>query len=162
MNSDTANRQVVAGRLINAPRDRVFKAWTDPMEVAQWWGPEGFTNTIEKMEVKPGGTWKLMMHGPDGANYKNKSVFVEVVKPSRLVYLHVTGPKFQMTVTFDEVHSKTRICTQMLFETVEEYSQAVNVFSIEAGAIQTLDRLENFLKKNEGIEHIRCFFPFIY
>jgi uncharacterized protein YndB with AHSA1/START domain len=76
--------------------------WTDPNHVAQWWGPKGFTNTIHEMDVRPGGVWRFVMHGPDGVDYQNKIVFIEVVKPERLVYDHVSGPKFHVTVTFTE------------------------------------------------------------
>lgn len=61
--------------------------WTDPKHIA-WWGPNGFTNTIHEMNVKPGGVWRFIMHGPDGTDYPNKILFIEVVKPERLVYTH--------------------------------------------------------------------------
>ena len=75
-------------RVFNAPRKMVFDAWTDPRQVAQWWGPRGFTTTISEMDVRPGGVWRLVMHGPDGTDYKNKVVYLEVAKPERLVYKH--------------------------------------------------------------------------
>jgi uncharacterized protein YndB with AHSA1/START domain len=65
---------------------RVFDAWTDPKQITQWWGPAGFTTTTDEMGVKPGGVWRFVMHGPDGTDYKNKIVFIEVVRLERLVY----------------------------------------------------------------------------
>src|SRR5271155_1615963 len=99
---ETSDREIVTMRVFEAPRELVFAAWTEPKHVAQWWGPNGFTNTIYEMDVRPGGVWRFVMHGPDGVDYQNKIVFVEVVKSQRLVYDHVSGPKFRMTVTFDE------------------------------------------------------------
>jgi len=81
-----AEREIVMTRVFDAPRELVFQAWTDPMHVAQWWGPEGFSTTIHEMDVRPGGVWRLTMHGPDGRDYKNKMVFLEVARPERLVY----------------------------------------------------------------------------
>src|ERR1700677_3316170 len=94
----TADREIITTRFFNAPRELVWAAWTDPKHIAQWWGPNGFTTTIQEMDVRPGGDWRLIMHGPDGRDYKNHSVFVEVEKPSRLVFVHI-APKFRSTVT---------------------------------------------------------------
>ena len=91
----TANREIVATRIYGAPRELVWRVWTDPKHIAQWWGPQGFTNTIREMEVRPGGAWRFTMHGPDGKDYPNEIVFTEVMKPERLAYDH-TAPKFQI------------------------------------------------------------------
>ena len=79
--ASTADREIAATRIFDAPRELVWKAWTDPKHVAQWWGPNGFTNTIHEMNVSPGGVWRFMMHGPDGTDYPNRIVFIEVVEP---------------------------------------------------------------------------------
>ena len=76
-----ASREIVATRTFDAPRDLVFKMWTDPKHIAQWWGPKGFTTTIYEMDVKPGGVWRFVMHGPVGVDYQNKVVYLEIVKP---------------------------------------------------------------------------------
>src|SRR6266480_4137689 len=109
-------RQITATRLFDAPRELVFDMWTDPRHIARWWGPNGFTNTIEKMDVRPGGVWKFVMHGPDGRDYDNKIVYVEVVRPERLVYDHVSGPLFRATVTFTARGEKTEVNVRMVFE----------------------------------------------
>ena len=75
MKQDTSNRELVMTRVLDAPRDLVYEAWTNPRHIAQWWGPKGFTNTIHEMEVKVGGVWRFIMHGPDGTDYPNKVVF---------------------------------------------------------------------------------------
>jgi uncharacterized protein YndB with AHSA1/START domain len=140
------DREIVTTRIFDAPRDVVFQAWTEPAHLAQWWGPNGFTSTIHEMDVRPGGAWRMIMHGPDGVDYKNDSVFLEVVKPERLVYLH-SSPKFQATVTFDEVGGKTHLTLRTVFDTAEEMNRVVKEFGAVEGAKQTLGRLAEFLEK---------------
>jgi uncharacterized protein YndB with AHSA1/START domain len=143
----TADRQIVTTRVFDTPRELVFEAWTDPQHVAQWWGPNGFTNTIHEMDVRAGGVWRFVMHGPNGVDYQNKNVFVEVVKPERLVFDHVSGPKFQMTVMFEDLDGKTRLTMRMVFETAAEHDKVVKEFGAIEGAKQTLGRLAQFLGK---------------
>ena len=85
------------------------------------------------------------MHGPDGVDYKNKIVYLEVVKPERIVYDHVSGPKFQVTVTFEEQRGKTRLTMTMLFETAAERETTVKVFNAIEGLSQTLQKLKEYL-----------------
>src|SRR6187399_3415825 len=100
--SNTAERELTISRLLNAPRELVWEVWTDAEHIKNWWGPTGFTNTISKMDVKAGGEWELVMHGPDGTDYKNKSVFKEVIRHKKIVYEHISGPKFLATIEFDD------------------------------------------------------------
>ena len=146
-NNDTASRELFISRVFNAPRELVWKVWTEPEHIKQWWGPNGFTNTIFQMDVKPGGVWDFIMHGPDGTDYKNKSVYKEVVKYEKLVYDHVSGPKFQFTVTFKEQGKKTLISIQMLFETVELRDQTVKTFKADEGLRQNMEKLQVYLEK---------------
>jgi len=69
--SPATEREITLSRLFDAPREVVFDAWTDPRQIAAWWGPDGFTNTIQEMDVRPGGVWRFVMHGPDGVDYPN-------------------------------------------------------------------------------------------
>src|ERR1700691_635365 len=105
---DSASRETAATRLLDAPRELVWAVWTDPKHVAKWWGPNGFTNTIREMDVKPGGRWRFVMHGPDGTDYENEVVFTEIVKPSLLAYDHLR-PKFHVTVSFADQGGKSRL-----------------------------------------------------
>jgi uncharacterized protein YndB with AHSA1/START domain len=89
---DASNRELKATRTFKAPRDMVFRMWTEAEHIAQWWGPNGFTTTIEKMDVRPGGEWIFVMHGPDGRDFPNRDVYGEVVPPERLVILHINWP----------------------------------------------------------------------
>jgi uncharacterized protein YndB with AHSA1/START domain len=143
--SDTADREITATRIFDAPRDLVFDAWTDPQQVVQWWGPNGFTTTIQAMDVRPDGVWDFIMHGPDGTDYKNKIIYREVVRPERLVYDHISGPPFHVTVTFEDVGEKTRLSMQMLFESAAVRDRTVKEFGAIEGLNQTLGRLEQQL-----------------
>jgi uncharacterized protein YndB with AHSA1/START domain len=112
---DTSGREIVITRVFDAPREMVWEAWTDPKQVVQWWGPRGFTTTIQEMEVRPGGVWRQVMRGPDGTEYPNKSVFIEVVKPERIVLSHGGGKKgapgavFESTWTFESQGDMTKL-----------------------------------------------------
>ena len=81
-------RSIIGMREFDAPRDLVFSAWTDPKHLAQWWGPNGFTTTTHSFDFRAGGTWRFVMHGPDGRDYQNLITFEEVVRPERIVYRH--------------------------------------------------------------------------
>ena len=107
MTSPESDREIVVTRVLDAPRELAWQAMTDPRHVAQWWGPRGFTTTIGQMDVRPGGVWTHVMHGPDGTDYPNQSVFKEVVYPERIVFAHggsrPGGPEanFVATWTFE-------------------------------------------------------------
>jgi len=107
--NDTSDRELIITRLLNAPRELVWDVFTTPEHIKNWWGPNGFTNTIDKMDVKPGGEWEFIMHGPDGTDYKNKSIYKEIVRPERIVFEHVSGPKFIATITFTAEGNKTHL-----------------------------------------------------
>lgn len=145
---NTADREIVITRTFEAPREFVLEAWTRPEHVARWWGPTGFTNTIHEMEVRPGGVWRFIMHGPDGVDYKNRIVFIEVVKPERLVLDHGADEgdpgQFHVTVTFDHEGGKTKLTMQSLFATAEQ-CQKTKEFGAVDGGNQTLDRLAAYL-----------------
>lgn len=149
--ASTADREIVITRVFDAPRALVFAAWTDPKSVAQWWGPRGFTTTTHHMDVRPGGIWRFIMHGPNGVDYPNKIVYEEVVKPERLVYAHGgdgdDGSRpFHVTVTFAEQGGKTRLTMRMLFESFEA-CENVKKFGAVEGGNQTLERLAEHLAK---------------
>ncbi|HEU4650394.1 MAG TPA: SRPBCC domain-containing protein [Croceibacterium sp.] len=74
-----AEREFVHARLIDAPPERVFRAFAEPEHLAKWWGPNGFTSTFDTFELRPGGHWRFTLHGPDGTNYPNENVFREIV-----------------------------------------------------------------------------------
>ena len=135
-----AEREIVSTRVFDWPREHVFKAWTDPDHLARWWGPKGFSNTFQEFDLRPGGVWRFVMHGPNGVDYQNKSVFVEIATPERIVFDHVSGPVFQVTATFTELSGKTRLTFRMVFETPAECDR-VRGFAVEANE-ENFDRLE--------------------
>ncbi len=143
----SGDRHIVASRLVDAPRELVWKSWTKPEHVAQWWGPKGFTNTIQEMDVRPGGLWRLTMHGPDGTDYPNESVYVEVVPPQFLAYDHRT-PAFRFCATFIAEGDKTRVTVRMLFPTSEIRDRVAKAFGAVEGLIQTLERMADHLSAN--------------
>jgi uncharacterized protein YndB with AHSA1/START domain len=148
--SNTADREIATTRILNAPRELVWKVWTDPKHIALWWGPKGFTNTIHKMDVRPGGEWLFIMHGPDGVDYPNKVVFVEVKKPERLLYIHGDEGApgyFHVTVKFEDQGAKTKLSMQMLFKTKAERDDVVEKYGAVKGLNENMDRLAEYLKK---------------
>lgn len=150
--SNTADREIATSRVFDAPRELVWKVWTDPNHIGNWWGPNGFTNTIETMEVKPGGVWKLIMHGPDGTDYPNRITYIEVIKPERLVYKHGSDMEdhpgdFQVTVTFEEENGKTKLTMISLFQTAAARDEVVEKYGAIEGMNQTLNRLGEYLAK---------------
>ena len=144
--NNTKDRELTISRTINAPVELVWEVWTDPEHIAKWWGPNGFTNTITVMDVKPGGVWNLVMHGPDGTDYKNKSIFKEIIRHKKIVYEHVSAPKFVATIEFEAQGEQTFISWHMLFETHEQFIQVVKTFKADEGLKQNLEKLNQYLK----------------
>ena len=145
--SSTADRELTISRTLNAPIDLVWEVWTDPDHIKNWWGPDGFTNTISKMDIRENGEWNLIMHGPDGTDYKNKSIFKEVIKHKRIVYEHVSAPKFLTTITFEAQGEKTHLIWHMLFESREQFIQVVKTFKADEGLKQNIEKLTMYLTK---------------
>ena len=140
-----ARRELVISRELQASPTQLWEVWTRPEHLKEWWGPNGFTNTIEEMDVKPGGHFDLTMHSPDGNHYHNKSIYRLVDQPRQLVYDHLTGTKFTATVTFDAQGDTTLVSWRMLFETIEVYEQTVQVFKADQGLQQNVDRLAAYV-----------------
>jgi uncharacterized protein YndB with AHSA1/START domain len=135
----TADREFLHSRRIDAPRERVFRAFSDPAHLTRWWGPKGFTSTFHEFDLRPGGSWRFLLHGPDGKDYPNESVFVEVVAPERIVFEHLSGHHFVMTITFEAQGAQTVVGWRQVFDTVEE-RERIAPFVTEANE-QNLDRL---------------------
>lgn len=144
--SSTADREIRIERMLNAPIELVWEVWTNPDHIKNWWGPNGFTNTISKMDVKQEGEWNLVMHGPDGTDYKNKSVFKEIVKHKKIVYEHVSGPNYLATIEFEEQGDKTFLRWHMLFPTKEAFIQVVKTFKADQGLKQNIDKLTAYVQ----------------
>lgn len=137
-------------RIYDAPVKAVWDAWTDPKQVAKWWGPRGFTITTHSKDLRPGGNWNYTMHGPDGTNYENRTKYHEVEKYSRLVYDHGANetqpPLFHVTVEFTELKGKTKMEMTMALATAEAAAETKK-FIKKAGGDSTWDRLAEYLEK---------------
>ena len=143
--SNTKDREIFLSRTLNAQVELVWEMWTNPEHVANWWGPDGFTSTISIMNIVPGGKWDLVMHGPDGTNYNNESIFKEVVQYQKIVYEHISEPKFISTVEFDAQGEKTLLTWLMLFETAEQLIEIVKKYGAKEGLKQNVAKLETYL-----------------
>lgn len=144
------DREIVVTRTFDAPRDLLFDTWINPRHLSSWWGPNGFQTTIHEMDVRPGGTWRLTMHGPGGRDYKNRIIFIEVAKPARLVYKNEPEEgsepvSFETTVTFEERDGKTKVTVRMVFPSAGERDHTESQYHALEGGNQMLDRLAGFL-----------------
>jgi uncharacterized protein YndB with AHSA1/START domain len=144
-NSNTKDRELIISRVLDAPVALVWEVWTNPEHIANWWGPNGFTNTITEMNVTPGGKWNLVMHGPDGTDYKNESVFKEVVLHKKIVYDHVSNPRILATINFEAQGEKTLITWHMLFETREQFLHTVKTYGADEGLKQNVAKLDVYV-----------------
>ena len=149
---EASDREIVLSRTYAAPRALVFEAWIDPVHVAEWWGPAGFTTTILEMDPRPGGTWRFIMHGPDGVDYPNRIDYLEIRRPERLVYTHRSDEEppqiqFEATLKFTERGGQTELDVRMLFKTAAQRDLAVEQYGAIEGGIQHLQRLADYLAK---------------
>jgi uncharacterized protein YndB with AHSA1/START domain len=144
--NDTSNRELIISRVLDAPVELVWELWTQPEHLANWWGPNGFTNTISTMDVRAGGEWNLVMHGPDGTDYRNESIYKEVIEFKKIVYEHTSAPKFIATIDFEERGEQTHIRWHMLFETAEQFIQVVKTFKADEGLKQNIEKLNAYAR----------------
>jgi len=141
---NTKNRSLSISRLLQAPVELVWEVWTTPEHIAQWWGPNGFTNTIQTMDVQEGGEWKLTMHGPDGTNFPNRNVYKEVVPFKKIVFEHY-NPHFFTTVEFEALGQTTKMKWSMLFDTEEMLQTVIKAHKADKGLQENVDKLETYL-----------------
>lgn len=138
-----AANEIVSSRFLPYPRARVFEAFSDPLQLTCWFGPNGFTSTFETFDFKPGGEWVFMFHGPNGANYPNRSIFADIVPLERIVYDHVVPPHFRMSMTLEDVTGGTQLVWCMAFETVA-LCETLKEICVPANQ-ENFDRLEAHL-----------------
>lgn len=144
--SVNADCEIVSTRIVNAPVDMVFTAWSDPYHLKNWWGPKGFTNTFKEFDLKPGGKWSFIMHGPDKGNYDNECEFIEIGKPNLIAWNRFSKPIFKVVATFEEMPgNKTRIVFRMIFNSADECDK-VRGFAPDKNE-ENFDRLEEELEK---------------
>jgi uncharacterized protein YndB with AHSA1/START domain len=156
--SVTADREIVVARMIDAPRDLVFEAFTEVRHVSQWWGPEGFTTTTAAFEFCVGGAWEFVMHGPDGTDYPEWITWTEIVPGERIAMLHGESPDdpnaFESLITFAAEGTATRIEMRTVFPTKELRDEAVEKYHAVEGGQQTLGNLAAYVVEifRSGVE----------
>jgi uncharacterized protein YndB with AHSA1/START domain len=142
------DRELVMTRIFDAPRERVFQAYTNPRLIPQWWGPARYTTTVDKMEVRPGGAWRYIHRGADGSEYGFKGVYGEVVPPERLVttfeFEGMPGHVSVDTAVFEDLGGKTRLTATSVFQNAEDRGGMLSS-GAEEGAIETWERLAKLL-----------------
>jgi uncharacterized protein YndB with AHSA1/START domain len=152
--------EIYITRTYDAPVKLVWDAWTDPKQAAKWWGPRGFTITTHSKDFRVGGTWHYTMHGPDGVDYPNKTVYHEIKKHARLVYDHGgyddRPPLFKVTVDFIDQGEKTLMEMTTIFES-EAVAKEMGKFIKQAGGNATWDRLAEYLAEDEKFVINRSF-----
>lgn len=141
----TPDSEIVSSRIVNAPQKLVYRAWTEPVHLKNWWGPAGFTNTFNEFDFRVGGKWSFIMHGPDKGNYPNECEFIKIEEPSLIAWKRHSKPLFQILAAFEEVSGeKTKIVFKMLFNSAEECNK-LKPYVVDKNE-ENFDRLENELK----------------
>ena len=153
----TADREVVISRVIDAPREVVFEAFTEVRHLSKWWGPEGFSTTTRAFEFRAGGVWDFVMHGPDGTDYQEWICWREIVPPERIALLHGESRDdpnaFESVLTFAPEGSDgaaTRIEMRTVFRSKEQRDEAVEKYHAIEGGEQTLGNLAAYVAELVG------------
>jgi uncharacterized protein YndB with AHSA1/START domain len=133
-------------RVLPHTQQQIFEAFARPEVLASWWGPSGFTNTFEIFEFRPHGRWKFVMHGPNGSNHPNESLFLELEPPTRLVIQHVSPPHFVLTITLTAHEHGTAVTWAQKFEDSEVAARIKHI--VEPANEQNLDRLQRVLRND--------------
>lgn len=142
----TPDCEIRSSRIVNYSVELVFTAWTNPNHLKNWWGPKGFSNTFKEFNLRPGGKWSFVMHGPDKGNYVNECEFVLIEKPKLIVWKRISKPLFNVVAEFEEIASnQTKIIFRMVFDTADECNK-IKPFAIEKNE-ENFDKLEMELMK---------------
>ena len=142
----TPDCEIRSSRIVNYSVELVFTAWTNPNHLKNWWGPKGFTNTFKEFDLRPGGKWSFVMHGPDKGNYVNECEFQIIEKPTLIVWKRISKPLFNVVAEFEEIASnQTKIIFRMVFDTADECNK-IKPFAIEKNE-ENFDKLEMELMK---------------
>lgn len=150
--TDVVDKGIDAKRLLKAPRDLVYKAWSSPEALNNWWGPDGFSNTTKFWDHKTGGRWRFTMHGPDGRDYENVITYDEVVPAERLRYHHggeagVEPVTFEVAVDFKSQGSNTLLTMSLRFPSNKQRDYVMENYGAFEGLKQTMARLAGYLAK---------------
>ena len=142
----TPDSEIVTTRVLNFPQELVFKAWSTPEHLKNWWGPKGFSNTFQEFNFCEGGKWNFIMHGPEVGNYANECEFIKIDKPNLIAWKRHSKPLFQILATFETVaENQTKVVFKMLFETEAE-CQKLKPYVVDKNE-ENFDKLEVELAK---------------
>jgi uncharacterized protein YndB with AHSA1/START domain len=142
----TAENEIVSSRVFNFSKELLFKAWSEPEHLKNWWGPAGFTNTFHTFDFKVGGKWVFTMHGPEKGNYQNECEFIQIDEPNLIAWQRISQPIFQILATFEEIApNQTKLVFKMLFDTVKE-REKLNPYVVDKNE-ENFDKLEVELAK---------------
>ena len=148
--AEPGSHGITMTRVFDAPREKVFKAYTDPNLVTQWWGPRGLTTIVDKMEVRKGGIWRYIQRDAEGNEYAFNGVYHDIVSPERLIYTFefegMPGHVLLETVVFEEQDGKTKLSDISVFQSIED-RDGMLASGMEQGAVETLDRFEELLAR---------------
>lgn len=146
---ETADREIEVSRVIDAPRDLVFEAFTEVRHLSRWWGPDGFTTTTRSFDFRVGGEWLFTMHGPDGTKYPEWITWREIVPSERIAMLHGEfrdDPNaFDSFLTFEALGDRTRVVMRTVFPTKALRDEAVEKYRAIEGGLQTLGHLRDYV-----------------
>ena len=147
--TSSADREIVISRVIDAPRELVFEAFTEVRHLSRWWGPEGFTTTTRSFEFRAGGAWDFVMHGPDGTDYQEWITWTEIAPPERIAFLHGDSPDdadaFESVLTFQPDGAATRVELRTVFPTKQARDLAIEKSHAVEGGKQTLSKLAAYV-----------------
>lgn len=145
------SRELKTTTMLHAPDELAWEMWTNPEHLINWWGPSGFTSTIHHFDLRDGGEWLMTMHGPDGTNYPNRSVFKEIVPFRKIVFEHF-NPHFITTVLFTPAGEETQLDWTMLFDSPEMRETIVKAHKADEGQQQNIEKLKHYLLSLQGEE----------
>lgn len=137
--------EIRSSRTFDHSRETLFRAWTDPHLLQQWWGPAGFSNTFHHFDLRPGGRWKFTMHGPEKGHYENEVEFLRIEPPALIAWDRISQPLFRVVTTLDKAEDgKTELVFRMQFES-KEACDKIRKFAVDKNE-ENFDRLENVLR----------------
>lgn len=142
----TADCEIVSSRIFPVDNVLLFRAWSEPNHLKNWWGPAGFTNTFHEFDFRMGGRWKFVMHGPDKGNYQNECEFTKIIAPTLIEWKRFTQPLFNVIAQFEIVEQhQTKLIFKMVFGTPEECAK-IKKFVVDKNE-ENFDKLELELEK---------------
>ena len=144
---DISKRSLKMTKTFNAPAELLWKVLTTPEYIKEWWGPDGFTNTIRRMDVREGGTWDFTMHGPDGTDYENEYVYTTIIPLKKIVLDHLKEPKFTINISIHEEEAQTTVEWCNIFDSIPTKEEAIRAFKADVGLEQNLERLAYHLRQ---------------